>query len=247
MFTLDNLHRLIGNAKRQQAVIGAILAFASPAAATSFDCGKASAPIEKMICEDKELRALDERVAARYNVLFAEMDQGSVRALRDDQRRFMVSRNMMLQQIPADDSERKTTLHDWLLTRATYLDSLVGNPGRGVKGPWSSFAGEVLISENDDGSLSLFTYATGSTGYRWVCMGKGQASPSRDEVRFFNPDLPHWHMLVRRQGATLWVEERREDGAKAPSSFCGQYGGLKSRNFQISLPSIPNMKGEKPQ
>ena len=40
--------------------------FTFPAQAASFDCGKTSTAVEKMICADAELSKLDEKMAAAY-------------------------------------------------------------------------------------------------------------------------------------------------------------------------------------
>ena len=56
--------------------------------AASFDCAKASAKVEKAICADKELSALDERMAAAYKKQLGAWQGGIAAYVRDDQREF---------------------------------------------------------------------------------------------------------------------------------------------------------------
>ena len=69
-----------------------LVALAGPAAAASFDCAKAGTAVEKMICAEPELGALDERLAAAFTALGVENtgNEWGRRAPRsDDQRRWL--------------------------------------------------------------------------------------------------------------------------------------------------------------
>jgi uncharacterized protein len=57
-----------------------LLAFVLPAAATSFDCSKAKKDYEKVVCANKELSALDDKLATAYrNLLDAPADTVLIR------------------------------------------------------------------------------------------------------------------------------------------------------------------------
>lgn len=64
--------------------------FARPAAAASFDCGKATTSTEKAICADAVLSRLDEQLDDAYRV--AQKRASSRAALRDAQRRWLATR-----------------------------------------------------------------------------------------------------------------------------------------------------------
>ena len=74
----------------------ALALFASPAlAAPSFDCAKAKKPVEKAICADAALSALDADIAAAYGRATARVsiDAGAAARLRELQRTFVAERN----------------------------------------------------------------------------------------------------------------------------------------------------------
>ncbi len=73
------------------ALLGAALAFAPGARAASFDCAKASSPMEKAICSDKELSTADEALAAAYRKALAPMPAETAAVFRADQRRWLLT------------------------------------------------------------------------------------------------------------------------------------------------------------
>lgn len=67
-----------------------LLAFSAfPAAATSFDCTKASTEQEKAICADPKLSKLDEDLAAAYKKTLEALSPAGAAEVRDDQRRWV--------------------------------------------------------------------------------------------------------------------------------------------------------------
>jgi len=76
-------------AKRLGVAIAVLVtwACATAAAAASFDCAKAASAMERTICADPALSALDEQLAARFSAaLAASLDPGDLRA---EQRRWL--------------------------------------------------------------------------------------------------------------------------------------------------------------
>ncbi|HVJ40823.1 MAG TPA: DUF3298 domain-containing protein [Dongiaceae bacterium] len=58
----------------------------APAQAASFDCGKASQPLDQRICRNAELSHLDEDLAARYGKARAALSPAGQKLLQDSQR-----------------------------------------------------------------------------------------------------------------------------------------------------------------
>jgi uncharacterized protein len=74
----------------------ALLAFAlaGSAQAASFACGKASTFVEKSICSNKTLGALDEALAENYGyVLASDIGDGARKHLRESQRAWIKERD----------------------------------------------------------------------------------------------------------------------------------------------------------
>lgn len=72
---------------------------------------------------------------------------------------------------------------------------------------------------------------------RGACRARGRAAgPDGAAAHFVDPDVAGWSMAARREGAALWIEERRDDGRAASSPWCGLNGGIKGRYFQIAIP-----------
>jgi tetratricopeptide (TPR) repeat protein len=59
----------------------------------SFDCGLARLPVEKAICADPQLGALDHQIADTYTRLINSKDNRSADSLRREQRSFVAARN----------------------------------------------------------------------------------------------------------------------------------------------------------
>lgn len=72
----------------------AALAFATPAAAASFDCGKASHPDEHVICSNQDLSNMDVEMATLFRVrMELPMLMGSRGAARDEQHDWLATRS----------------------------------------------------------------------------------------------------------------------------------------------------------
>jgi len=68
----------------------ALAAFASrESMAASFDCRRASTPLETLICAESPLGKLDESLAANYRRVIRELPTGEADALKVDQRRWL--------------------------------------------------------------------------------------------------------------------------------------------------------------
>lgn len=76
----------------RHAILPALALFAlssPPAAAASFDCGKAATPFEHAICGDASLSAADERLAKTFATAIGGLSETAVAAVRGDQRAWL--------------------------------------------------------------------------------------------------------------------------------------------------------------
>lgn len=73
------------------AVAVATMALASNAWAAGFDCKKASSPVEKLICSDSQLSAMDEELSQAYKRMLATAADAV--SIKNDQKVWLASRN----------------------------------------------------------------------------------------------------------------------------------------------------------
>jgi len=66
-----------------------------PVLAASFDCHKATQPIEHLICENKTLNNYDNRLGKIYHSIRANLKKEQSKRLRRDQRTWIVERNVV--------------------------------------------------------------------------------------------------------------------------------------------------------
>ncbi|MCV6638360.1 lysozyme inhibitor LprI family protein [Candidatus Albibeggiatoa sp. nov. NOAA] len=70
-----------------------LLIFVSqPSIAASFNCNKASAPIEHAICDNADLDAADSLLSQRYNALRKSLSNSEVKTLKQEQRQWLKQR-----------------------------------------------------------------------------------------------------------------------------------------------------------
>ncbi|MEI7608925.1 MAG: lysozyme inhibitor LprI family protein [Rhodospirillaceae bacterium] len=75
-----------------QALLAPVLALAIPcgqAGAASFDCAKAGTPLEKAICANPKLSALDDELAGAYRAALTRLGEPGAAILRSGQRRWL--------------------------------------------------------------------------------------------------------------------------------------------------------------
>ncbi|WP_368412655.1 lysozyme inhibitor LprI family protein [Dongia sp.] len=70
-------------------VIASVGSLARPAHAASFDCAAATQPLEKIICADEDLSALDEKMAATYKETQAKLDGDAAQTIKTSQRAWL--------------------------------------------------------------------------------------------------------------------------------------------------------------
>ena len=103
--------------------ISLLLACALSAPACAFDCKAVRSPIEKTICADAGLQALDDKIGKAYGALRAMGDAGARAALAGSQRAWLVTRDGCLK-----EEKAKACLAGLMTRRLTYL---TGRPEAG--------------------------------------------------------------------------------------------------------------------
>ncbi|MFO3706272.1 lysozyme inhibitor LprI family protein [Xanthomonas codiaei] len=103
-----------------QWLLGAALALgASGAWAASFDCKRASAPVEKRLCAVPALGLLDEQLDERYQELVQTTPRIAVAGVREQQRAWLRQRNACAQDAKSDAClQRSLTTRTDVLTKA---------------------------------------------------------------------------------------------------------------------------------
>jgi uncharacterized protein len=92
----------------------------TPALQPSFDCAKAAAPIEGIICADPELAQWDRRMGEAYKRRFASLPAEQRGTLLEDQRHWIASRNA---RCPGVDAAAKSCILQMTQARFDILDA----------------------------------------------------------------------------------------------------------------------------
>lgn len=211
----------------------AVAASAGPAAAPTkpVDCGKADSPVERAICDDPALRALDARIAHRYARLLMTLDPPSADALRRDQLWF-VSARANATEVTGGRVDRED-LADALAVRAAFLDAVIVRP-TGLKGKWQNAAGDVTLTPRPGNDMVLDGGATDPQSARWTC-GAGGSGKVRGGVAIFAmAEGPGWTIAARRHGATLTLDERPPVANAGNPPYCGFNGRLSGDYFRVA-------------
>lgn len=98
----------------------------SPAPQPSFDCAKATARIERMICTDPELAQWDGRMGEAYKQKYTGLVGNDRRALIEDQRRWLASRNAKCSQ--TELAEAKSCILQFTKARFSTLQQYAAEP-----------------------------------------------------------------------------------------------------------------------
>ncbi len=154
---------------------------ASSARAEGIDCNKAQTPVDKAICGDPALQALDKRVATAYGRLLKELDADSAKALRNDQKWFLTTRDNGTG--VSKGVVDKADLADSLQYRAKFLEAIVPHPGPGLAGHWQNVAGDVTLKATPDNRLTFEGNAADPQSARWVCDAAGDGPLASNEAK----------------------------------------------------------------
>lgn len=199
-----------------------VLGVPPAAAQPSFDCTKARAGVERTICADRNLSALDRKMAVAYAAALKRLDPLSVRLLREDQRSTIAIRDWAFER---DDFD----LAGFLEGRIGQLDAIDGGPRPGYAGTWINVGGSVSIEPSAKGLEVTVSASDGAVG-RWVCEFSGIARPVDGGLTVAEPpgqdDNEGWTLRIVREGQSVRVEAIRPAGFEGPPPFCGARGGV---------------------
>jgi len=217
-------------------VLAASLATAgSAAAAPSFNCAKATTPVEKAICAQPALADQDAAIAQQYKAVRGKLDAEAAKSLTADQRYFLSVRDNIYAD-PYTGSTPAKEIGTRMRYRLDFLKSINPQPPAGYVGKWRNIEGEIEITQTADGQL--FVAANSAQPYhgRWVCDLSGKAVASGDNLHVTYQDGPPWTLDLTRRGALLVVHETppagvANDGFGPP--FCGMNGSLEGAWFAV--------------
>ena len=190
----------------------------------SFDCSSTQTSIAKLICADPVLAQLDHEVSDKYKATLTSLDPATARALREDQRRFLITQ---------DDSPRRPDydVAQSLRDRAQMLGSV--DPGRKeFFGEWLNQNGRGLV-RNKRGTLVSFVSEPD-------CQFDGEGREVGKTLVAVRGETGHeledWTLRLSRKGVALIVEEvapRRGDGAKT-SPYCNKGASVAGVYFPVN-------------
>lgn len=217
-------------------VFAASLAMAgSAAAAPSFNCAKATTPVEKSLCGNLVLGDQDAAIAQQYKAVRDKLDPEAAKSLTADQRRYLAVRDKIYAEPYAGSTPFKE-IGTSMRYRLDFLKAINPQPPAGFVGKWKNIEGEIEITQAADGKL--FVEANSSQPYngRWVCDLSGNAVVSGDTLKVTYQDGPPWVLSLKRRGAVLVTSEAplpgvKDDGFGPP--FCGMNGGLTGTWFAV--------------
>lgn len=208
-----------------------ILAVAAP----SFDCRKATTPVEKEICARKPLGDMDRAMAKAYPTALARMgeDAEAVNALKASQRLFLMGRDAAFAPRLGNDYDLATHM----AAQLDLLRSIGPDPRRGLEGEWKTTEGSIFVgSPGREGLRPVNLRSQPGDARRWSCEFLGEAKGDSDELIVegrdkFRADYAGWRIRIVRRGRLAEVEALPPSGARGGAPFCGMNGTLAGLYF----------------
>lgn len=217
-------------------VFAALLAMAgSSAAAPSFNCAKATTPVEKAICANPALADQDAAIEQQYTALRGKLDPDAVKSLTADQRYFLSVRDKIYAE-PLSDSTPVKEIGTRMKYRLAFLKSINAQPPAGFVGKWRNVEGEIEITQTAHGQLFVAANSAQPYNGRWVCDLSGNAVVSGDSLHVTYQDGAPWVLTLTRRGAVLVVRQTPPAGVKNDGfgpPFCGMNGSLSGDWFAV--------------
>lgn len=131
-----------------------ILAFSAALPAASFDCGKATARIDKLICSSETLSSLDETLTAEYKKALSRT--GNADKIKGEQRAWMKGRNACADQACVEQAYRARI-------DALHSEKPPVQPGQaGEPKPYRPYAGQgdSAVGQNESGDQMYIVTVT---------------------------------------------------------------------------------------
>jgi uncharacterized protein len=199
---------------------GLVLAAGSAAAQTApgFDCAKAGTAVEKAICADPALSWLDHTLVR----LFAAVQAGGGKALRDSQRAWLAQRDAC----PAEG--RRTCLSGQYMTRLAALAAGYDKRQAGGVYAYLDGNGRMTAVPFPDGSMSVRIDTVGAPPGQPVCVLELEdAGPVRGGSRWTDPDAPmgdDQHCSIEISLTPGGRARLQDHGCQA--AYCGRNGSF---------------------
>ncbi len=151
----------------------ALAALAAPETvlAQSFDCAKASTPVEKQICADPNLGLMDSELGSVYGKLMRSLGEEAASTLRKGERAWLHQRD-------ACDTRTTECVTDLYAQRLRQLDEDHG-VFAGWVGDFASAANLQISTSNPEGGRAYEMSISGA-GQDWTCDGTLSASVNDD-------------------------------------------------------------------
>lgn len=222
----------------QSALLVTCLGFAGPAAAErggpSFDCSKATSDVEKTICADGKLAALDRRVAQAYAAALKRLDPKGAAALKSDQRSFQAVLSYGLEWDEGKSKDKRSfDLAENLETRAEFLSGLDAAPAGRWTGTWSNHFGGIDIEQKGGGFSVSANGAMPVTG-NWVCTIEGTAKVEGNALVLIGSEdgaQDGWTYRLTRDGDQIVLSQSGPKGQRHGSPTCGRNGSMEGGYF----------------
>lgn len=202
------------------AVCATAVATPTPASAqASFDCKTARTAVEKEICGDKGLAALDRKMAAAYAAALKRLDPETAKLLREDQRTAIATRDAFFDH---DDFD----LAEFMEGLTGFLGSIEGKPRAGFVGTWANFRGMVTVRPGSSGFEVVISVSDGAVG-RWICDLEVKGRVEAGALVLDDPEpMEGWRVRLTRSGLGLKVEAEAPAGSDGAPPFCGANGSV---------------------
>ena len=218
-------------------LVFASLVFAGAADAAesrpSFSCSAARTPVEKAICRDPRLGALDQRIARAFRAALQAFDSSTQLALRADQKLFLAVRDGRAAG-PGSD------LAGDLESRAITLERLDFAPRSDWRGSFESAIGLLDVTPAANGQYAVKLLTVGARASLPTCDLEMSAKP--DGTALIAGTTPAelkenggWWLRLSRAGTAVEVKlmiSKASDGGTPP--FCGMGGLIDGMYLPIS-------------
>jgi uncharacterized protein YecT (DUF1311 family) len=214
-------------------------------AAPSFDCRKATTPVEKEICAKKRLGDIDRAMAKAYPNALARLgeDPNAVAAVKASQRLFLMTRNAEF--VPHIGNDYDLEAH--MAAQLELLRGVGPDPRTSLEGEWRTTEGSLFVGKAAASGLSPVNVKSRTHDSKhWACefLGEGRVEgdilvvEGRDK---YKSEYAGWRLRIARQGRLAAVETLRPEGARGGNApFCGMNGTLAGAYFPADeLPDNP--------
>lgn len=229
------------------------LLLAVPAAAQegpSFDCRKAASPVEKAICADRRLAALDRRIAGDYAAALQRLDAKGAESLREDQRGFLrVLSYGMERNEGVPEAKQIFDLHETLKERAAFLTSVGPAPQGHWVGTWSNYFGGIDITAEAGGLVIAANGAAPVTG-NWVCDVGGRVEVEAERLTLKGDSEergPGWTYQLARDGDRIVFSQTGPAGESSGAPVCGHNGSMNGSYLYQARPAQDGAGAVAPQ